>query len=272
MDLTVYRVPGWEAQPGLRHGFLGRTGGHSRGAFAGLNVSFNVGDDPQAVKDNYCAVKGAVGMAGTRLVTMRQRHGDHVIDVAEPCKDAGEGDAMVTDAPGVYLGVLTADCVPVLCWARTPGRRLAAVIHAGWRGTLAGVAAKTVRHIENRYGTAPRDLWCAVGPAIGGCCYEIGPDVSEPLIGTWGDKAEAALERREGRTWLDLRRLNAALLAAAGVPAQRIAAAGPCTACHPAEFFSYRREAAAGDGATGRQASFIGWAETNTAQTNKSPG
>ena len=262
MEMTVYRVPEWEAEPGLRHGFLGRGGGNSRGAFAGLNVSFTVGDDPQAVKDNYCDMKRAVGMAGTRMVTMRQRHGDHVIDVAEPCKDAGEGDAMVTDAPGVYLGVLTADCAPIVCWARTPRRRLAAVVHAGWRGALAGVAAKTVRHIEERYGTAPEELWCAVGPAIGPCCYEIGADVSGPLLEKWGDKAEASLQRRDGRTFLDLKRLNAALLAGAGVPEERIASAGPCTACNPAEFFSYRRETKNGAGITGRQASFVGWSET----------
>ena len=155
MDLTVYRVPAWDAEPGLRHGFLGRNGGNSQGAYASLNVSFGVGDDPQAVKDNYCDMKARVGMTGTRMVTMQQRHGDRVIDVAEPCKDAGEGDAMVTDAPGVYLGVLTADCVPILCWARTPERRLAAVIHAGWRGTLAGVAAKAVRISSAAMRSAP---------------------------------------------------------------------------------------------------------------------
>ena len=262
MGMTVYRVPGWEAESGLRHGFLGRNGGNSRGAFASLNVSFAVGDDPQAVKDNYCDMKRAVGMTGTRMVTMRQRHGDNVIDVAEPCKDAGEGDAMVTDAPGVFLGVLTADCVPIICWAHTPRRRLAAVVHAGWRGTLAAVAAKTVRHIESRYGTAPEDLQCALGPAIGGCCYEIGPDVAKPLVEAWGGDAEASLQRRDGKTYLDLRRLNAALLAASGVPEDRIASVGPCTACKSGDLFSYRRESKNGGGATGRQASFIGWPET----------
>lgn len=263
MELTVYRVPGWETEPGLRHGFLGRGGGNSQGAYAGLNVSFTVGDEPLAVKDNYCDMKWAVGMAGTRMVTMRQRHGDNVIDVAEPCKDAGEGDAMVTGAPGVYLGVLTADCVPIVCWARTSRGKLAAVIHAGWRGTLAGVAVKAVRHIESRYGMGPRDLRCALGPAIGPCCYEIGADVSDPLIRTWGDKAEAALRERNGRTYLDLRRLNASLLATSGVPEDRIASTGPCTACSAEEFFSYRRESMDGAGVTGRQASFIGWAETD---------
>ena len=259
MELTVYRVPGWEAEPGLRHGFLGRGGGNSHGAYAGLNVSFAVDDDSQAVKDNYCDMKRAVGMSGTRMVTMQQRHGDTVIDVAEPCKDTGEGDAMVTDAPGVFLGVLTADCVPIACWARTSRGRLAAVIHAGWRGTLAGVAMKTVRHIESRYGTPARDLWCALGPAIGPCCYEIGADVAGPLVETWGPRAEASLRPADGKTYLDLRRLNATLLAAAGVREDRIASAGPCTACNPGEFFSYRRESKNGTGVTGRQASFIGW-------------
>ncbi len=260
MDLTVYRVPSWTtAQPGLRHGFVGRNGGNSAGAYASLNVSFNVGDDPRAVKDNYCAMKGAVGMTGTRMVTMRQRHGDTILDVAEPCKEAGEGDAMVTDAPGVFLGVLTADCVPIVCWARTSDRKLAAVVHAGWRGALAGVAMKTVRHIEHRYGVPPQSLHCALGPAIGPCCYEIGADVAVPLVREWGQMAEAALQSRDGGTYLHLRRLNAALLAAAGVPGERIVSTGPCTACSPAEFFSHRRESKRGASATGRQTGFIGW-------------
>ena len=98
-----------------------------------------------------------------------------------------------------------------------------------------------------------------MGPAIGVCCYEIGADVSEPLIRQWGDKAETSLQRSDGRTCLDLRGLNAALLAEAGVPEARIALTGPCTACNPAEFFSYRRQSKNAAGATGRQASFIGW-------------
>ncbi len=261
MGLTVYRVPGWEAEPGLQHGFVGRSGGNSRGAFASLNVSFTVGDDPVSVKDNYRAMKRAVGMDGTPMATMRQRHGDRIIDVAWPCKDAGEGDAMVTDAPGVFIGVLTADCVPIICWGHARRRRLAAVIHAGWRGTLANLAARAVRHIASRYGMRPEELSCALGPAIGGCCYEIGPRVSEPLVGAWGGSAEASLEGRDGRTYLDLRRLNTALLEAAGVPGERIANIGPCTACNPAQLFSYRRVSKSGDGTTGRQASFIGWRE-----------
>ena len=116
---------------------------------------------------------------------------------------------MVTDAPGVFLGVLTADCVPIVCWARTSDRRMAAVIHAGWRGTLAGVVLKTVRHIESRYGTAPGDLACALGPAIGPCCYEIGADVADPLVRQWGSGPRRRCNSGVAAPILDLRRLNA---------------------------------------------------------------
>ena len=261
MYLKAYRVPAWETESGLKHGFLARVGGNSQGAYAGLNVSFAVGDDTQAVKDNYCDMKQAVGMTGTRMVTMQQKHGDNVIDVTEPCKDAGEGDAMITSTPGVFLGVLTADCLPIICWARTPRGYLAAVIHAGWRGTLCGVAIKTVQRIQSGHGTEAQDLHCALGPVIGPCCYEIGTDVSDPLLQKWGEKAESSLKEKRGRTYLDLKRLNVALLAEAGVPVTQIASIGPCTACNPAEFFSYRRESQKGNRATGRQASFIGWTE-----------
>ena len=261
MNLKAYRVPAWETESELKHGFLGRVGGNSQGAYAGLNASFAVGDETRAVNDNYCDMKRAMGMAGTRMVTMQQKHGDNIIDVTESCKNAGEGDAMITSTPGVFLAVLTADCLPIICWARTPRGNLAAVIHAGWRGTLNGVAIKTVQRIHSGHGTNAQDLHCALGPAIGPCCYEIGTDVSDPLLQKWGEKAEPSLKVQRGRTYLDLRMLNVALLAEAGVPVTQIASTGPCTACNPTEFFSYRRESQKGNIVTGRQASFIGWTE-----------
>ena len=115
MEITWLKVPEWESYPGLLHGFIGRRGGRSVGAYAGLKVSLRVGDEMQAVKNNICDIKHAVGIHDGRIVTMRQVHGDGIVEVADTSgKEAGEADAMVTRERETYLGILTADCVPIL--------------------------------------------------------------------------------------------------------------------------------------------------------------
>ena len=252
MDILSLKIPEWEKRGAPLHGFLGRLGGKSAGSYAGLNLSFRVGDDPDTVKDNFCDMKKAVGVHDLKIVTMRQVHGDRIVDVEDGrIKEIGEADAMATDRAGVFLGVLTADCVPILFSAR--GRGLAAVVHAGWRGSLAGIAPKMVRHLKERYGAAPESIEAALGPAIGPCCYEIGADVSGPLVEKWGGLAGPSLASRGGRQFLDLKELNRRLLEDAGVPPAQIFTVGPCTSCAAKDFFSYRR-----DKETGRQLSFIG--------------
>jgi YfiH family protein len=254
MDILPLKVPQWERRDGLLHGFLGRRGGKSAGAYAGLNLSFRVGDDPEIVKDNFCDMKKAVGVHNLKIVTMKQVHGDRIVDVHDDrLKEAGEADAMATEGKGIFLGVLTADCVPILFSAR--GRKLAAVAHAGWRGTLAGIAGKMVRELKDRYKVDPASVEAALGPAIGACCYEIGTDVSEPLIEKWGRRAQKSLQSRDGKQFLDLRELNRLLLQDAGVPPEQIFEIGPCTRCAAEDFFSFRRDKKE----TGRQISFVGW-------------
>jgi polyphenol oxidase len=259
MQLTHYQVPAWHSHADLIHGFLGRGGGRSRHPYAGLNLSHRVGDDASVVKDNVCDMKKSLGLHDLRIVTMNQCHGDRIIDVNEPKKDAGQGDAMVTSTPGLFLGVLTADCAPILFWSATGGQKLAAVVHAGWRGTLKGLAAKMVAHIEDRYGVEPASLQCALGPTIDACCYEVGADVAGSLMKQWGANAAKSIRTVNDRIHLELKTLNAALLADAGVPGQQISSIGPCTACTPGEFFSHRRETKAQIPRTGRQMSLIGW-------------
>ena len=166
---------------------------------------------------------------------------------------------MITRTPGLFLGVLTADCTPILFWSTVHGEKLAAVVHAGWRGTLAGLAAKMVAYIADRYGVEPTSLQCALGPTIDACCYEVGDDVAGPLTMKWGPHARRSIETVQGRIHLNLRKLNRALLVDAGVPDQQISSVGPCTACTPNEFFSHRRETKRQIPRTGRQMSLIGW-------------
>jgi hypothetical protein len=184
-------------------------------------------------------------------------HGDNLIEVTDKkMKEAGEADGMVTAENGVYLGVLTADCVPLLFIA--PKQRLAAAVHAGWRGTLAGIAAKTVEFFSRRYGVGASDLEVALGPSIGVCCYEVNDDVATPLMKKWGALTTPSIEMKGGKPHINLRRLNRDILRAAGVPGTQLFQIGPCTGCAAEEFFSYRREG----GETGRQIGVVGWQGT----------
>jgi YfiH family protein len=254
MEITWLKAPQWDRYDGLLHGFMGRRGGKSVGLYAGLNASYRVGDDAKIVSQNVCDMKQVVGIHDGRIITMKQVHGDHIIEVKDRnIKEAGEADGILTREQDAFLGVLTADCVPVLL--ADPEKKIAAVVHAGWRGSLAGIAAKMVHFLSAEHGIPPEGVETALGPSIGACCYEVKEDVSRPLIDRWGKVARGSIENREGKTFLDLRRLNRLILEQAGVPSKQIFDIGPCTSCAAEDFFSYRRERKE----TGRQISFIGW-------------
>jgi len=157
--------------------------------------------------------------------TLRQVHSDRVVVVDGGRGCLGEGDALVSGEPGVWLGVHTADCLPILL-ADPAGRGVAAV-HAGWRGTAAGIVARAVEVLRARFGCEPSTLEAVIGPGIGACCYEVGPEVAERF-------------HRSGRVKLDLAEANLRQLAQAGVT--RAWQAALCTACRPDDFHSYRRD------------------------------
>ena len=254
MEITHLEVPGWKKYDGLLHGFMGRRGGKSVGPYAGLNASYRVGDDAKIVSENVCDAKRAVGIHDGKVVTMRQMHGDDIIEVKDKTiKEAGEADGMITGESGVCLGVLTADCVPLLFVA--PKQKLAAAVHAGWRGTLAGIAEKAVRLFNNQYNVAAGDLEVALGPSIGVCCYEVKDDVAGPLMRNWGKLMTPSICVKAGKSFVNLRRLNRDILRASGVPGTQLHQVGPCTCCAADDFFSYRRA----QSETGRQISVVGW-------------
>ena len=254
MDIALIKVPQWTHYAGLLHGFAGRRGGKSVAPYAGLNLSHRVGDDPKVVSQNICDLKLAAGIHDGRIVTMHQAHGETIVEVKnKELKDAGEADGMITDVRDAFLAVLTADCVPLLFIA--PKQKMAAAVHAGWRGTLAGIVENAVRRFDDRYGIAAADIEVALGPAISPCCYEVKDDVSGPLVKKWGKLMTPSILVKEGKSFINLRRLNRDILRAAGVPGDRLYQVGPCTSCATDDFFSYRREGSE----TGRQMSFVGW-------------
>jgi len=179
-------------------------------------------------------------------------HGARVLAVAggPPALSGPEGDAIVTDRAGAAVTVRTADCLPILLSA--DGGRVVGAVHAGWRGTLAGVAAAAVRTLSARYGVAPDDVTAVLGPCIRACCYEVGPDVTDRVRQVHPAWADAVLAPGpDGREHLDLAALNHLQLSACGVADVRDT--GACTCCDAASYPSYRR-----DGANaGRLASWI---------------
>jgi purine-nucleoside/S-methyl-5'-thioadenosine phosphorylase / adenosine deaminase len=228
---------------GFPHGFTTRQGGGSRPPFDSLNLGGSVGDDPARVSGNWRLLERETGL---RFARVRQVHGARVARLDAPTPPAVEADAIVCRTPGLAACVSLADCVPILL--ADPSSGAVAAVHAGWRGTIARAAAEAVRALAED-GASPDRLLAAVGPAIGPCCYEVSPDLAERFASEVGPDVV-----RTGRTpSLDLWRANAAVLRAAGVPADRIETLRRCTSCERDLFFSHRRDA----GRTGRQAAFI---------------
>ncbi len=254
--IAVVRDPGLAAEPGVIHGFSTRTGGVSSGPYATLNLGPRSGDDPSAVATNRRLLLAALGLEAARVAAPRQVHSADVatLHAGDPLPEnhVFPGDAIVTDTPGVALMILAADCVPVLLY--DPGRGVIAAVHAGWRGTAGGIAARAVEAMQTGFGVAPTNLRAALGPAIGRCCYEVGPEVLAAVTGATPLPPAALWDPLPGgKGMLDLIAANTAQLTAAGVPAERIGATSLCTACRTDLFFSHRR---AGE-PTGRAASVI---------------
>jgi len=253
-ELPVYRFEPWD-DASLVHAILTRLGGVSLPPFASLNLSQVVGDDPAAVAANYERVCGALGIRRSQMATCYQMHSADVLVVAaaDGGRLVGQGDAMITDQPGVYLSMRFADCTPLLL--HDPVRRAVGIAHAGWRGTLKNVAGAVVRAMVERLGCLPGDITAVVGPAIGPCCYQVGSEVIQAAEAAFADVAELLQPHAGGRYHFDLWEANRRQLVEAGV--SHVAVAGLCTACRTDHFFSHRAE----QGQTGRFAALIGYRE-----------
>ncbi|MFH1080716.1 MAG: peptidoglycan editing factor PgeF [Pseudomonadota bacterium] len=238
------------------HAFCTRQGGVSGGSFAGLNVSTREGDDNDHVRLNFESIAAAFGITVSQFLQVHQVHRDGVwvLDgrVPLPADDLPpECDAVVTDRPEVALCIKTADCVPV--FLVDPVRRVIGAVHAGWKGTALQIVGKAVGKMVQRFGTHPSDLFAAIGPAIGPCCYEVDTTVYQAMSNHPERESFFQAGREKGKWSLDLFLANRLQLIQSGVPAQRIRQADFCTACHPGLFFSYRAQG----GNTGRQLNFI---------------
>lgn len=226
------------------HCFTTRPGGGSTGALAGLNLGMHRGDAPGQVLENYRILGEVIGFRPEQTVFSRQTHSDVVERVGRA--DCGRGllrevehpcDALITNEPGVALTVFSADCTPILLY--DPVQRAIGAVHSGWRGTAAGIVARTVEAMVTAFGSVPSELCAAIGPCIGACCFETDADVPEALRRTLGEQADAAIRCTGSKYHVDLKALNALWLHRAGVC--QVDVSTDCTACQPQRFWSHRR-------------------------------
>lgn len=230
----------------MRHGVFSRLGGVSIPPFATLNTGHTVGDEPDAVVENHRRICHALDVAVASIASGHQVHGVSVALIGP--KDRGlvrpTADVMLTDQPDIPLMQRFADCVPLVLYDL--GRRALGLVHAGWRGTVQGVALQAVRAMIQAFGSRPADIVAGVGPSIGLCCYEIGPRVAAQVRAGFQEGDRWLLAQANGAIHLDLWAANCQQLETAGVG--QVEVAKLCTACHIEEFFSHRAE----KGRTGR--------------------
>jgi hypothetical protein len=277
----LLQIMGWTELLWLWHGFSTRRGGTSvaygpQGAPGELNLGFTSSDEREKVAENRrLLVEAVAGNANTPLITLRQIHSSVVLlgtamdaQRDSPC----EGDGLMTNEPGILLGVQTADCIPVLVADRK--RQAAAAFHAGWRGTVKRIVEAGVERMRREFGSQPEDLTAAIGPGIGPCCYAVGDEVlagfesqftyardlfheiyhpdSDPDSDPCPDSNPDS--DAKGRLHVDLVEANRRQLLTAGVRPQAIHTTGGCTSCDRELFFSHR----ASQGHAGRMMSVIG--------------
>lgn len=232
-----------------------RHGGVSGGHFATMNLGRRGDDDPGTVAVNRERAAALVGSTAPHLTFGKQVHGANVavVTAADRGRAFDETDALVTNVPDTPLVILTADCAAIVLFDAARGA--IGIAHAGWRGTVARIAAATVARMREAFGSQPGDIVAAVGPSIGPCCYEVGPDVIDAVSAAFPDDTDELLQEpdmasagsfrasvNEDRKHFDLWRANERLLGEAGVSDERIELSGLCTSCRTDLFYSHRAE------------------------------
>ena len=225
-------------EDGFTHGFPERTGGVSTGPRASLNLGVRWGDDADNVAVNRRRLAEHAGYDPAQLQVTRHVHGTDVWAVGEPLDDDARFDGLVCDRVGPVLGAFAADCIPLLF--AEPEARVAGAAHAGWRGTVAGIARNVVARMQQLGARADR-IRVALGPSIGPCCFEVGPEVVAAFRAAFGELPDMVVAGPR-KDHVDLRVATRAVLEGAGVRPEHIDDRPPCTRCEPERFFSYRRD------------------------------
>ena len=231
----------------VRHAFSTRMGGVSIGQFSTMNLSFTVGDNPEAVRKNYRILCHAVGIHSSNVVLTAQTHTDNILTVNKSYCAMGiykpliyrDVDALITNVPEVALCGHGADC-PVILF-NDPVRNVIAVAHAGWRGTVKEIARKTVNKMRDVYGCKPQNIVAAISPSIGPCCYEVDETVYNEFLKLYYLPLDAVFTAKEnGKYMLNLWQANKLILIEAGLKPENIDLPDLCTRCNSGAFHSHR--------------------------------
>ncbi len=262
-DLLYYSFPAFDKLGFVRHGFSTRLGGVSEGLFSSMNLGFGRGDADTAVLENYRRFCAAIGVKAEDVVLSAQTHTTNVYTVT--AVDRGRGitrprgytdvDGLITNEANLVLCTHYADCVP-LFFADT-ARRAVATAHAGWRGTVGGIAEKTVARMATEYGSRPEDILVGIGPSIGKCCFEVDTPVLDEFSKLAFFDDTCFSNDGNGKYHIDLWEVNRRYLLKSGVKANNITVTDICTRCHPDVLWSHRACGAA----RGSLAAFIAIAD-----------
>ncbi|NMB63012.1 MAG: peptidoglycan editing factor PgeF [Chloroflexi bacterium] len=250
--LKFLTLPSFESE-GITHGFFTRQGGVSPQPWQTLNVATSVGDSRENVIENRNRILSTFGMRYDSVFDTWQVHSDIVHHSENPRpvdQPHKKGDAIITSNPKVALMMVFADCVPILFYDTE--KKIIAIAHAGWQGTVKHIASRTVEKMQEVYGSRPRQIIAGIGPSIGIDHYEIGESTAQSVRISFREKQEAVLQERErGHFHFDMWKANSILLEQMGL--KNIEVAGICTACDMQHWYSHRGE----QGNTGRFAAVI---------------
>jgi len=247
-DLSYFETPEWVKLDWIQHAFLTRHGGVSLPPYDSLNLSDKAGDREEFVSQNRKLIATTFGFDLRHLILLDQMQQDQILLLKESINTPAsplQYDALITNSPNIYLGIQTADCLPI--FMVDPKKKVIAAVHAGRQGTVLHIAAKVLKKMREVFGCITGDLLIALGPSIGPCCYEIDRKVFLP---EWEIFSAA---KGSGKWMVDLPQINIAQMEGEGIEEKQISRINLCTRCHHDLFFSYRKE-----GRTGRQLSFIG--------------
>ena len=255
--LNFYRFTHFKGYPSLLHAVTTK----SKDMPYIFSLALHTGEDSESIVSNRKLLSKAVGSHDDlHFIVANQTHSDHIKVITHKedqgwatIEDAIEDcDALITNIPGIVLNILTADCVPILLYDKE--KKVIAAIHAGWKGTEAHIALKTVQKMQAVYGCNPEDIIAGIAPSIGPCCYEVGKDVAEHFF-----NLPESFTTVDDKYMLDLPYINQQQLLTSGLHEENIQMSGICTACEVTQFFSYRKE----KGCSGRFMSMIGLKEEN---------
>lgn len=238
-ELPIWRFENLSPFSEITHFVTERRGGVSLEEKSSLNLGKSVGDDPDAILENRRRLVNALRIGIEKLVIPHQTHTNHVESIStENIPPLNNTDALVTNKRGICLTVLAADCVPVLLY--DPKQSVIAAVHSGWRGTTQKIVTQTILKMIQLYNCSPQDILAGIGPSIGPTSYEVGEEVIQAVISSFGENSQLLSPGDNGKGYLNLWKANQVQMEAMGIPLKNIEIAGICTFINHDQFFSAR--------------------------------